>query len=545
VLATFFLGELMFAIAAFSPDESILAIAYEGRPVKLWDLADDGLIGPLGRETQLDLSSLPLGSNTSASSLVFHPDESVTLLAVAYEDGDLGLFDYDELKLIKLVKVNAHIVACSPDGTTLATGNSTGMVQLLAFETLQLLFRADAVDYPIRALAFSADNLRLIDARGTQCNVWEPSLPSGRSQRDDASSNWVPPEPRIVGLSDDRVRITAMATEESSRWFFVGKSDGSVWLYRTSDGRPERLLYRHGYDEFVEYMEWGNKESVLVTAGSLGCLKVFHIARDDATGGFADPIQRIGIRGDIQSTASINQLLLNKANDLLLVSTDESDAVWDLDRRVRIHTAEVDHWRWSHCWVNNPLDETERLLVGIAGAEVWDWKSGKLKIAEEHLRWLSNNLGAHRVDVKCVSEAPHGRIFVQFECRDQYWGNSAVAVHLLHSGHLQPGRTEPLVPSDAFASLTQDLAHFIGICGSKLFFLDKRFGICSIDFLDGKRPGFRHVNHCFIPNDWRNRRGPPIIQVTGKGDILFGRTQDVAVVKHTVAFEDERREAFE
>jgi hypothetical protein len=101
------------------------------------------------------------------------------------------------------------------------------------------------------------------------------------------------------------------------------------------------------------------------------------------------------------------------------------------------------------------------------------------------------------------------------------------------------------VPSDAFASLSQDVAHFVGIYGSKLFFLDKRFGICSIDFLDGERPGFRRVNHCFIPSDWCNRRDPPIIHVTGKGDILFARTQEVAVVKHAVAFEGERREAFE
>jgi hypothetical protein len=272
---------------------------------------------------------------------------------------------------------------------------------------------------------------------------------------------------------------------------------------------------------------------------------VFHIARDDATGGFADPIQRIGIRGDIQSTASINQLLLNKANDLLLVSTGKSDAVWDLDRRVRIYTAEFDRWRPSSCWVNNPLDETERLLVGVTGAEVWDWKSCKLKIAEKHLRWLPKfpATDADHVSVECVSEAPHGRIYVEYS--ERYLANSTVAPYLLHSGHFQPGRTEPLVPSDAFASLTQDLAHFIGICGSKLFFLDKRFGICSIDFLDGDRPGFRRVNHCFIPSDWCNRRDPPIIHVTGKGDILFARTQEVAVVKHAVAFEGERREAFE
>ena len=46
-------------------------------------------------------------------------------------------------------------------------------MQLLEFETLQLLFRVNAADYGIRGLSFSSVNLRFLDARGTQCNVWE------------------------------------------------------------------------------------------------------------------------------------------------------------------------------------------------------------------------------------------------------------------------------------------------------------------------------------------------------------------------------------
>lgn len=47
-------------------------------------------------------------------------------------------------------------------------------MQLLEFETLQLLFRVNAADYGIRGLSFSSVNLRFLDARETQCNVWEP-----------------------------------------------------------------------------------------------------------------------------------------------------------------------------------------------------------------------------------------------------------------------------------------------------------------------------------------------------------------------------------
>jgi hypothetical protein len=87
--------------------------------------------------------------------------------------------------------------------------------------------------------------------------------------------------------------------------------------------------------------------------------------------------------------------------------------------------------------------------------------------------------------------------------------------------------------------------HLIGVCGSKVFFLDKRLGICSVEFVDGKQTGFRYINHCFIPNDWCNRRGTLRVYVSGNGDVLFVRTDEVAVVKNAVEFEDEKREVLE
>ncbi|KAL2194744.1 hypothetical protein P885DRAFT_71151 [Corynascus similis CBS 632.67] len=471
-------------LAVFSMNESILAIAYRGRPITLWDLENHELLGLVGRESQ-DLNSLALGTNTSPSSLVFHPEESVPLLAAAYEDGDLCILE-----------ANAQIVACSPDGATLATGNSTGMIQLLDFESLQLLFRVNAVDYGIRDLSFSSDNLKLLDARGTQCNVWEPALPSGRSRSDDVSSNWVPPEPRIVGFKDGEVEITAIAVEESSRWFFVGKSDGSVWLYRTSDGKPQRLLYRHGYHISVTLMVWGNKANILVTSDSSGRFMAF-----------------------------------------------KSDAVWDLTRKARISTIRFGS-RPPFGWANNPLDETERILVGITGAEVWDWRTCSLKIPGDHLRWTSkippNSPESQRV--KNVTEAPNGRILIEFS--DLYLGSSTTATYLLNARDFRTGQGE-LAPSAAFGSITHDLMHLIGVSSLKVFFLDKRLGICSVEFVDGNQPGFRHVSHCFIPNDWCNRRGTLRIHVTGKGDILFVRNEEVAVVKHAVEFEDEKKEVWE
>lgn len=99
----------------------------------------------------------------------------------------------------------------------------------------------------------------------------------GKSRSDDVFTNWVPSEPRIVNLKNEEVEITAMAVNKSGIWFFVGKSDESILLYSTSEG-----------------------------------------------------VEQMDVRTGIRHKVPTSQLLLNQANDPLLVSDAESDAVWDL-----------------------------------------------------------------------------------------------------------------------------------------------------------------------------------------------------------------------
>jgi WD40 repeat protein len=58
-------------LGAFSPNQTLLAVVYRGRPITIWDLECDDLHGYVGRENR-DLSFLALGTNTSPSSLVFN-----------------------------------------------------------------------------------------------------------------------------------------------------------------------------------------------------------------------------------------------------------------------------------------------------------------------------------------------------------------------------------------------------------------------------------------------------------------------------------------
>jgi WD40 repeat protein len=536
-------------LAAFSPDEAVLAVAYRGRPIQIWDLEDNELRGYVGRETQ-DLGTLALGSNTSPSSLSFNHDDTISLLAVAYEDGDLCLFDYEELKLLNMIEANAQIICCSPDGTTLATGNAVGMVQLLEFETFQLLFRVNAADYGIRSLAFSSDNSRLLDVRGTQCNVWEPALPSAKTRKDDASSMAGPAPPRIVGMSDAEINITTMAIDDSGEFFFIGKSDGSVWLYTTVDGKSQRLLYRHGHQMSVTQMVWGGKKHILVTADVAGRSITYQLGKNGSID-FGSAHKILDIRADVVNKYAITHLLLNPTNELLLISTHKADSVWNLAAKIQVSRYEFQGYRPPFDWINNPADASERILLGTGGAAVWDWKMSLEKTNQSLLSLsLPKSLSGRRLS-SVINVFDSKKIAVEVLGNPTDVATTPASTILLLDTFPFYHKVGNLVSSQAFEAICHDILHLIGTYDNRLVFLNKQLCICSVVRLlkttvgGFETEGFRFVMHFFIPSDWYSQKRSLKTGVTTKGDIIFVRAEEVAVIKHGLVFEGDMREIWD
>jgi hypothetical protein len=57
----------------------------------------------------------------------------MNLLAVGYQDGDLAIYEPWSRELVTVVEANAFSLASSPDGRTLAVGDSCGTVQYADF----------------------------------------------------------------------------------------------------------------------------------------------------------------------------------------------------------------------------------------------------------------------------------------------------------------------------------------------------------------------------------------------------------------------------
>jgi WD40 repeat protein len=511
--------------SASSPDGSLLAIVYRGRPICLYDLEENELHGIVGREN--DPSNLALGTNTSPASLVFNTNETSPLLVAAYEDGDLCLFDYEELELLLMVEADAQIVACSPDGLTLVTGNSAGMVQLMEFETLQLLYRVNADDYGIRCLAFSADNLRFLDIRGTQCNVWEPAVLCGLARRDESSTEPGRFEPVIKGLLEGDLGITRIEIEESGDFFFAGKSDGSVCVYDTATGSQRKVLYRHTYQIPITFMIWGRRENLIVTADGASRFIVCLLKKDTKTG-WAVAAKLF----DKHADSAISDVLLSPSNALLLITTSSAHTVWDIPSKTEVSCQET--IPDSSVSINHTWSEEHRILMTPNIATIVDWKtSGSL-----YNRSIPINDDQELSKIQRIKNAfafADNRWFV-VELADLYGERSTTQVWVFAIEPPEEDRIA-ITPLPDFQIVGCEIMHVIGAFGSRLIFLSKSRWVSSIDI---DQTDYRsYMRHFPIPADWQSQQRIMRMGVTQKSHILFVRTEEVAVIVRGLDFEEE------
>jgi WD40 repeat protein len=193
-------------LTVFSAELNLLAVGYRARPVGFWDLEDSSYVGQSRRN--LDEFQPPVVA------LVFNPNLDLSLAAAAYQDGTVLTFDpRTQQRHGDTGLVNSSVLASSPDGTILASGDHAGVITLFDFETSRVLYRVSSLEHNVRQISFSSTGLRFYDIRGDRCIVWEPSVLVRRN--DDSSfgfSEVVPMGPEVTTnrTTDDDLAITTM-----------------------------------------------------------------------------------------------------------------------------------------------------------------------------------------------------------------------------------------------------------------------------------------------------------------------------------------------
>lgn len=516
--------------AAISPDLSLLALVYRGRPVYLWSLENDNLIGLCGGED--DGTLMP---NISPETVIFNSNPAVELMVIAFQDGDMTLYETWSQHPIKTVWGDALSLACSPDGRTLATGNGCGVVQIWDFETLTLLYRINTYDATVKSLAFTSDGSRLIDIRDSKTKIWEPSvLIRKNSEEDYSNSDTIAMPAMTVGSEEEAIEITALLTHPQEPVIFVGKDNGSVNSYSALTGEHQSILFSHRKDVFVRRLAW-SEGNVIASADASSTVFV-HALRHLGSTKFETVSQLFNHHFE----EPIRQLLLSDDGCKLLVSTATSDTLWTKaqDETSFLQIASLNPptrniWKW----LSSQKRQGTLLLMTDSELCHYSWSTleevGNASILQrvhpgdpsevsEQLQLKS--LVTDEKGAYLIAEYAHSLGNRSTE-RFVVWDTDAISGQEIEDAGTGAG-TKP-----TFLLQSEDIKYFLGVFGSKVVFLDNSLWVCSIDLaqpLDSGKPTVHQ--HCFVPLEFIGGNNGVMGAVTANGDVVFPKEGEVVVV---------------
>ena len=229
----------------------MLAIAYSGKPITIWDLEEDQYYGKCGKKLASGETSTHV-----VTALVFDPNPDIELSAASHLDGELALLDPFSDQQLGRFRANCHMPTSSPDGRLLAGGAEAGAIHIYEFNTLRLLYRMKSSNLYIRQLAFSRDSLHLSDVRGSHCNVWEPPILYSTSVNENSGEG-------SSATLVDFVASDSILPHPKGECVFCGKNDGSVSVWDLKTGAEDRRLYVH--KSLICILVWWDQSNTIMS----------------------------------------------------------------------------------------------------------------------------------------------------------------------------------------------------------------------------------------------------------------------------------------
>ncbi|KAK1761729.1 hypothetical protein QBC33DRAFT_564472 [Phialemonium atrogriseum] len=316
-------------------DDVLLAVGYRNHPVIIWNVLE---LEPLGQCAAVD--------NNGIDDMTFNPNPEIVALVVSYNDGRLCVFDYMTMEpAFALSSIFAQRMACSPDGRSLVTGSSRGVIEVFEFDQgydgrtiLTPIYRINALEDSIRGVTFSSDGLRFADVRGQQCRVWAPAALVRKNNELESTSDAVTLTAMAAGVlgGPDNPEITsALVASVDGRCVVAGKRGGNVALFSTVDGREVGVLYQHARAVSVVVVALGEPANLVVSADDSGRVLAAELAMPlpNAAATAQLPGQKLSPSRmvlDRRFGGVVVRLLINAAADRLLVSGRNIDELWEL-----------------------------------------------------------------------------------------------------------------------------------------------------------------------------------------------------------------------
>ncbi|RDW56905.1 hypothetical protein BP5796_12972 [Coleophoma crateriformis] len=482
-------------------DSKMLAVAYRGQDVIVWDLENECVHGIYGQD--IGLVGTMGGKRRGVcegTCLMFSPEPEQGLLAVGYGTGDLVVFKtQDQTIQARANQVNAQKMASSPDGLILACSTSAGVILIFEFETLKLLYRIVSEEYTIKDLVFTTDGHRLIDIRGPYCRIWDPPILLHNAWTEEHNSDTVSTSTAVQDyLLDDtgkNVLITALVCMNDDEVIVCGKMDGSICMYNGKTGDKTKVLAVSSHGASITHLSYDSKSRILTSVDIDNCLVSYQLSRDEGTWEATKVFQhRAGV--------PVTQLLVNPGCTRIMISSRNADILCAV-------TTDGDHVeatiRWperrSYQWSTHPTDPLRLILVFDTTAHIYEWDSLKRLTPETGIQLAGSLLP--ELSIRALNSCFDGQIMATM-FSETITSRSRSKLFLWHTSDFEHSNYTTTSISQ-YQPLADEIKFIIGTHGHLLVFLHHDGWVCSADLQNFSIEFFDR--HFPLPADWLTATG--------------------------------------
>jgi WD40 repeat protein len=511
-------------IAEFFPCRSLLAVIYRGEDIVLWDYSRDCLHDIYEKEAGSTLhgSTKVADGATTVWSLCFTVLGDDILLAAAYSDGDLVIYDINDGTVRELLQaVNAQKISCSSDGRTLACADSLGTIQLVDMETNKLLYRlefeGDAV--PPRSLAFTSDSHRIIDIRANQCRLWDPAVLL-RQDMDDENSDTVSVSTGIQEVNFQGSMVAHVTTIEyvpGVSVVFCGKEDGSVHAYDISREPHATLLFTQTPNVPIILVHFDSDLGLLACSDAASRLTIRSVTRL--------PQNSWVLKDSVVDTRvgkGIMTLLTSAKLSRCMAVTSDQIYVWTLLAEVENQLLIKKDNQNQGQWLQHGTNPDVLLLVSAATVQLYQWSTLE---CTQTVRLTS--LNEPFTAIGSILRLRHPRYFVAIAVDPLHTASSQNVVYVYDFENFSENSgSAQSVQSLGTLSLAVNVV--IGVFAERLVFMDVNNWICSISL---GLSGAVCSRHFFIPSDWVSLVQDLMLDVGHNGEIVMVKRADILVIK--------------
>ena len=566
----------------------LIAVNYRGEDIVVWDIGEQKVVDILASDVG---SRGPFASRrrgrTFLFDMVINQSAESGLLAASYCDGELIVYDFFQNLIRARATINVHFLTCSPDGITLACGNSAGLIALYEFDSLHLLYRVTSEGFGIRSLAFSVDSCRLIDVRGRSARVWEP--PALRTIRqgsavDDTNSDTISvsttPEEQSLGNVEQATEVSALLCLHNYGWIVCGKSDGSIRLYDSKTGAQVEGFVKKADNIPITSLNGNPDASIFIAVDGDNRIYAYKIA---SIKGGRHVVEVLRNRPRIPP----RQVVLNSSSTNVLIASLDCDIVYDLTdselTELASHTWPERHrFRWAH----HTSSPDQLILIMDSIAHIFAWSTFTQLTPDVGIH-IANSIIPELVIKSIVPHNPPSNpsssVLAATYSESLTSRARTSRLFLFYTSDFRPDSTsaEPIPHSQALAAKIECI---IGTLGPRLVFLHQDGWVCSADLSYGapssspllappspspktltipttpirktsspsnksskddstSPPSYfdSHIpidRHFFFPADWLTSPKALLLALLPNGDIAFAQRDEVAIIKRGLEKQD-------